>query len=160
MTKPIRLIAAGIVPLILGFLLHWMILALPNTAVVTLPLSVVLLAAWGFAAFKLSDPAGSAALQAFLMCALGLVILLLLLYQELVVGAYWGGWIGLGTQLFFLPWLPLPAAAASFLASMIGPSAMPMWADYLAVWICLFAAGCIGCSARRRRQRRPAGRYA
>ena len=101
MIRAMRLMGAGALPLFLGFLLDRLLLAFPASGMVRVPLSVLLLFAWGYFAFRLSDSLQNAVLQAFLLCAFGLLMLALTLYQELVMGSYWGNILGYGTQMFF-----------------------------------------------------------
>lgn len=73
MIRAMRLMGAGALPLFLGFLLNRLLLAFPAAGLVRVPLSVLLLFAWGYFAFRLSDPLKNAVLQAFLLCAFGLL---------------------------------------------------------------------------------------
>lgn len=146
MVRVIRLIGIGIVPLIVGFVLNWLMTILPITGFFMSLLSLLLLIIWGYAAFKISSPSGNFVLQAFLMCVFGLLMLILVLYQELAMGEYWGNLIGYGSQLFFAPWI-LPAS------TVIIPfmSVIRIWPMYIAIWIALFISGCIGCFVKQRK---------
>ena len=151
--KTMQLLGMGIVPLITGFILMaWLIPALPAAGLRLLPvLSVLLLLAWGFAAYKLFDPSGNIPGQALLLCAFGLLMLLLTLIQELAVGHYWDGPLGLLPQAFFLPWHALASAAVSLLsAAVTGPLSISAWGCAAVILLALFAAGCAGFLARRR----------
>ena len=140
MAKAVRLICVGMVPLILGFLLNGVMQTSPISGFIWLALSFLLLIAWGYLAFKVSNPAHNSMMQALLMCAFGLVMLLFVLYQELVMGAYWGNIIGVGTQMYFLPWVAL--------ASLVIHS-LRLWPIYVAIWLGLFVTSCIGCLLKR-----------
>lgn len=135
-----KLIGVGILPLILGFLLNRLMWTLPITGFISISLGLLLLLAWGYCSFKLSNPIKSPILQAFLMCAFGLLILVLVLYQEIIRGAYWGNVIGLGTQVFFLPWLSLAFTVISPFLNVVR-----VWPMYIVIWIGLFITSCVGC---------------
>ena len=139
MIRAMRLMGAGTLPLFLGFLLNRLLLAFPASGMVRVPLSVLLLFAWGYFAFRLSDSLQNAVLQAFLLCAFGLLMLALTLYQELVLGSYWGNVLGYGTQMFFLPWLSLAAFMAAPFTNIIR-----IWPLYIIIWAGLFLTGCVG----------------
>lgn len=149
--KTLRLIGLGIVPLILGFIWDRLILhgALFLAGAVV---GLVLLLLWGYAAYKLSDPAKNPVLQALLMCAFGLLMLLLVLYQELVRGAYWMNCIGMATQLFFLPmlgfgyWLLGPL---DYIEGYIGA----FWHEGIVIWLAMLIASWVGCFMRQRKNR-------
>lgn len=140
MAKTVRLICAGILPLILGFLLNWVLLVLPIPGFILIVQSFLLLFAWGYLAFKLSNSARNSIIQALLMCSFGFFMLILVLYQELVMKAYWGNIIGFGTQMFFLPWVTLASLLMSPFLDVI-----TVWPMYIAIWVALFIASCIGC---------------
>lgn len=144
MDRAIRLIVIGIMPLILGFVLNWLLMILPITGFFMLLLSLLFLIVWGYAAFKISSPSRNFILQAFLMCIFGLLMLILVLYQELAMGEYWGNLIGVGTQMFFLPWISLAS-------TIIRPfmNVTRVWPLEIAIWIVLFILGCIGCIVKQ-----------
>lgn len=152
MKKALPLLGLGVVPLIPGLLLMWAIPTLPSAVVSLLPvLSVLFLLVWGLAAYKLCDPSGGILRQALPLCAFGLLMLLLTLIQELAVGHYWEGPLGLLPQAFFLPWYALASAAASLLsAAVTGPLPVSTWGCSAAILLALFAAACAGFLARRR----------
>ena len=151
MKKTLPLLGLGVVPLIPGLLLMWAIPALPSAAVSLLPvLSVLFLLVWGLAAYKLCDPSGGILRQALPLCAFGLLMLLLTLVQELAVGHYWDGPLGLLPQAFFLPWQALVSAVESLLSAAVAVYTVYTWGGCAAILIVLFAAGCAGFLARRR----------
>lgn len=133
MGRAVCLIGGGVLPLLLGFLLNWSMLAFPITGLITQLLALLFLLMWGHLSFKLSTSAKSPILQAFLMCAFGLLMLALVLYQELVMGRYWGGLVGFGTQMFFLPWISLGFLVARPLMSVVR-----LWPIYVLIWSGLF----------------------
>ena len=139
----VGLVGLGFLPLVLGFLLNWM-MALPIPGIFYTLLSILLLVGWGYLSFKVSSPSSNPFLQALLACSFGLLMLMLVLYQELVMGRYWGNLIGSGTQFFFLPWLSLASTIISPLMHTVR-----MWLMYVTVWIGLFISSCIGCFKKR-----------
>lgn len=146
MHKAMKLLGVGILPLILGFLFNWLMRLLPINRFVYILLGLLLLLIWGYCSFKLSDPAKNSILQAFFMCAFGLLMLILVLCQEVIFGAYWNNVIGLATQMFFLPWLSLATVVVSPFMNVI-----KIWLMDIVIWISLFAASSAGCFLRQRR---------
>lgn len=140
------LIAVGISPLFLGFLMNWLVQTAPSLFAFPTVLTVLLLLAWGYCSYKLTTPAKNFLLQAFAMCAFGLVMLILAVYQELRMGEYWQNLIGLGSQFFFLPWISLGAKIISIFARDI-----KIWPMYIVSWVCLFLASGIGCYIKRQK---------
>lgn len=144
MMKTIKLIGVGIIPLILGFLLNWLILTFPIIGSVYIFLGLLFLALWEYCSFKLADAQKNSILQAFIICAFGLLMLILVLYQELIAGAYWSNVIGLGTQMFFLPWLSLAAVVVRPFMNVIRT-----WPMYLVIWAGLFVISWAGCFLKK-----------
>lgn len=83
MDRAIRLIVIGIMPLILGFVLNWLLMILPITGFFILLLSLLFLIVWGYAAFKIASPSRNFILQAFLMCIFGLQAVLAVLRNNI-----------------------------------------------------------------------------
>lgn len=147
MKRNLCLLAAGAAPLLVGFAFDWTITNLPMVSILYLVLGAALLCLWGYGAFALSRPEGDPVLQALCMCAVALLMLALVLFQELVVGRYWDNAAGLIPQIFFLPWI-------RFVSGILGRFLHYMWSVDLVIWLCLFAASCTGCVLKRRKARR------
>lgn len=146
MSNTAKLLIVGILPLVVGFAFNYAVLYLPVSGFLLLLVELALLVLWGWLAFKLSLPEKNPMVQAFFLCAFGLLMLALVLYQELGMGQYWRNLIGVGTQIYFLPLLTLAV-------SIVGPfmEVIRAWPAYIAAWVGMFAAGCLGCLVRRRR---------
>ncbi len=145
--KAIRLIGWGILPVVVGFIENWLLTSSPLgiPGFISRLLSLFLLILWGYSAFRLSDPAHNPIMQALWMCSFGLLMLILVLYQELVLGAYWRNIIGVGTQMFFLPWISLASAIL-----LPFTSGIRLWYLYIMIWVVLFLASSIGCFKKKR----------
>lgn len=66
-------------------------------------LEAVLLFLWGYLAYRVSSPEKKPLWQAFLLCAVGLVMLGLGLYQVPGQGAYWPNFSALPARCIFSP---------------------------------------------------------
>lgn len=145
MRRAVKLFCMGVLPLPIGFLLnYYILLGLPLYGFSLI--GAALLAAWGYMAFRVSDAGKSPMVQAFLLSAFGLLMLVLAVYQELVLGHYWPNRIGSGTQMYFLPFLSLAL-------SVMGRFFSRIWPGYIAVWLAIFFASWAGCRAKRGKQR-------
>lgn len=113
-------------------------------------LEAVLLFLWGYLAYRVSSPEKKPLWQAFLLCAVGLVMLGLGLYQVPGQGAYWPNFLGIACQMYFLPFLTLTATLLAPLFQLVMP-VLEIWPHYIAIWIAMFLVSCIGCVLRRRR---------
>ena len=112
----------GFTPLALGYAMDQ---ALLNFEIAPLTLSLLFLALWGGLSFLLCRSRRSAFISACIVQVPSLIALLCILYQELVLGAYWQNLAGVLPQLFFLPTI----SAASRVALSI-----PQFAGILTEW--------------------------
>lgn len=88
-------------------------------------------------------------IQSLLFCTFGLLMLLLVLYQELVMGAYWENPIGFCTQAYFLPWILLASTIMSLFSPLM--ELIRVWPLYIVIWVSLFIASCAECAIKKRR---------
>ena len=98
----------------------------------------------------MSSPDRNPILQSLLLCAFGLVMLGLVLYQEVVMGQYWSNLFGFGTQMYFLPLLSIvsPVLSPVLMALM---SVIHVWQLYIGVWLCMFLISAVGCVLKKRK---------
>lgn len=144
MKQTIKLLAAGLLPLAAGWALNFAILHL--SFVPLLLTNLILLILWGILSYALSSPERNPALQALLLCGVGVLMLALVLYQELVMGEYWTNLIGLTGQMYFLPTLTL-----SFTIFQLFPMVIRLWPCYIVCWIFMYLASLIGSWRKTRR---------
>ena len=145
-----KLILWGVLPLPLGYLLNFAMWHFPLSGLLLTGTNLLLLLLWGYLAYRLSSPRGNPIRQALALCAFGLAVLALVLFQELALGRYWFNALGIASQMFFLPFLSLGFAAADPLAGLF-LSSMRVWPAYLAAWLLMLAAAWAGCVLKSRR---------
>lgn len=148
MARTIKLVLLGFMPLVIGYALNYAMLSWPLYGWKLNIISVALLLLWGLLAYCAAAPGKSPAVQALLLCAFGILMLLLVLCQELVFGQYWPGVVGLSTQMYFLPLMSL---SSSLLASVFHAPAITVWLCCVIVWACMFAVSCLGCRLKQKR---------
>ncbi len=141
------LFAVGVLPLVVGVLLHFLVTFIPITGSLRILFDLTLLVLWGYLAYKFASSDVNFVLQAVVLSLFGLVVLALLLYQELVLGYYWPNIIGIGTQAFFLPWLSLSSA---IVVPFFGSATITFVPIYAVAWCVMFASCCIGCGLKCR----------
>lgn len=148
MARTIKLVLLGFMPLVIGYALNYAMLSWPLYGWKLNIISAALLLLWGLLAYCAAAPGKSPAVQALLLCAFGILMLLLVLCQELVSGQYWPGVVGLSTQMYFLPLMSL---SSSLLASVFHAPAITVWLCCVIVWACMFAVSCLGCRLKQKR---------
>ncbi|MBP3485544.1 MAG: hypothetical protein J6J81_01790 [Oscillospiraceae bacterium] len=138
--------AAGVLPLLVGYGLNFLLLRLPFPVPLGL-LGLALLGLWGVLAYRLADPGRRCLPQALALCAFGLLMLALVLFQELALGEYWQSALGFASQMYFLPALSVSAAVMTPFLSVV-----TTWPLYIGEWCLLLAVSCGGCALKRRRE--------
>lgn len=154
MRKTIKLIFLGMIPLVVGYALNFAAPLLPVSGLILSVIEVGLLFLWGWLAYRASSPEKNSVVQALLLCSFGLLLLVLALYQELVMGQYWKNFIGSVTQIYFVPFLTIAAAALTSLVRLFLPTDQ-VWPFYVAIWGCMFAVSYAGCFIKSRKVKQP-----
>ena len=103
--------------------------------------------AWVYLCYKCAIGWQDLLPQAVCLNLFGFVMLLLVLFQELVLGSYWMNYLGMATQLYFLPGL-------AFVSVLIGRH-MPVItipAMYASEMVILFLLSLLGCWLKSRKK--------
>lgn len=140
-----RLLFLGLIPLAVGYLLNYVLMALPFPLLFA---SVIPLIVWAWLCGCFADGRRSVFGQAALMNAPGLVMLALVLVQEIGLGAYWQNSVGLFSQLYFLSALPLAVTLLNLLPGTISR----LWPYYIVSWLLFFGLSLLGCRLKKRRE--------
>lgn len=151
MARIAKLLLAGVVPLLAGYLLNYAIVYLqfPAFGFLLVLLELVLLLLWGCMAYRITSPDRNPAVQSLLLCTLGLLMLILVVWQEMILGQYWFNLIGSASQLYFLPLLTLVSTVLTPLlrfVEMIRPCYY-----YFFIWVILFLVSLAGCLWKRKK---------
>lgn len=110
--KKIVLLLVGFLPLLFGYLLNYLMM---NGNIPLLLINIAMLIIWffvGMFSIKLVDKKIESLL---LLNAPAFIVLLLLLFQEIVLGQYWFHPVGMATQFFYLSVLKLALSITSML---------------------------------------------
>lgn len=113
MKQKLKWLALSILPLILGCIYSMCIESM--TVSMYWVINIVFFALWMLLSYLLADKTTPPKVQASWMCRITFVALVLILYQELLQGHYWSGYLGVATQYYFLPGLTLSAGAVGAL---------------------------------------------
>lgn len=149
MKKHIKTIALGLIPLIFGFLMDraW---TLPLPQIFWTILELLFLVGWGWLAYRIMKKEDRVMSNVVRMNAIGLIMLILVLVQELAVGQYWPNLFGLLPQFYFLSclrpvyWLIDTVYGWISRASAGSVLATRVWAAELLEFILMIAATYIG----------------
>ena len=96
------LILLGAMPLGVGWLLNWYMNLHPETFPPMFIIGLAFLLAWGFASWKLNQKALATGAVMIPQHAVA-VIMLVLVAIQLMTGNYWVSYLGIASQMFFMP---------------------------------------------------------
>lgn len=142
--KRILLLFMGLLPFFLALSMNALLLRTMNLVLPYPWLGGAWLLLWGLLGCFTAGCAGSVKEASFLAHMIPLVVLLLLLYQELILGQYWFNFWGLATQLYYLPLLNIAFTLTAW--------AHRVWPAYIASFALMYVAFYLGGCIRKRRQ--------
>ncbi len=141
--KKLLLFLIGLLPFALGFAMNALLMANMNFVLPYKLIGIIWLLLWGFFGYLMRDYAGSGIKSAAIAHSVALADLLLLLYQELVLGRYWLNFLGSATQFYYLPVLNISFTLSAWATDRI-------WVAYIVSFTLTCAAFFIGCGIRKR----------
>ena len=99
------LLGLGCLPFVCGGLMDWYMMQNEEARLPFFIIGVLFLVLWSAIAFLMLPHMENTKKTVRWLNAVGFVVLLLLLVQDLVVGAYWTNFLGRWTQYYYLPML-------------------------------------------------------
>ena len=129
------LILLGAMPLGLGWLLNWYMNLHPETFPPLFIIGLAFLLAWGFASWKMNKKmleTGTVLLVKHASAA----IMLVLVTIQLITGNYWVSYLGIASQMFFMPVLYVGAVFFNWAGT---------FGIYFASFLLMLLASFIGC---------------
>ncbi len=155
--RTLKTVALGLIPVICGWLMQFA-MRLPLPAILWQFFGLACLVLWGVLAFCTAVKGDRVILHCLKMNAVGLVMLVLILIQELTFGRYWLNPVGLCSQFYFQPCLP-PVFRVFDLVTGLAPAASEVltvgtWLAYLAEFVLMAAASWIGAQKKLKGGRR------
>ena len=142
--KAWKLVLAGLLPVTVGLLLNGLIIAFMDVRLLYGLTGILFLLAWAWLGWRLCAGKRGVLAAAALAHLPTLLALLLVCYQTLVHGGFWMNFLGLLTQVAFLPASYL-AARCLFWMPSIGMPAM-----CIVSFILYYAVFCVGGLLRKR----------
>lgn len=136
----------GLIPLVLGFLYNYLMM-LPFPWILWQFIGFILLVLWGVLARKTAYWDSGAFLHTVKMNALGLVLLVLVLVQELAVHHYFDNLLGILSQSYFLPFM-WPALMIESIWAAIAEISY-LWQSCVIAYCLMFAASYVGSRVKR-----------
>ena len=129
------LVLLGAMPLGLGWLLNWYMNLHPKTFPPMFIIGLAFLLAWGFASWKVNKKlleTGTVMLAQHAVAA----IMLVLVTIQLITGNYWVSYLGIASQMFFMPVLYVGAVFFNWAGT---------FGIYFSCFLMMLLASFIGC---------------
>lgn len=143
--KKMILISIGLLPLIAGCLLNYLMVGVfTDTALPLLLIGIVFLAAWGFLGRWSRTMAMNRRETMLLAHSIPIAVWLLICVQVLAMGHFWENPIGFATQIYYLPLMNLAARL------IIVPITVSMAQLSAIALLLMWAAFYLGCRGRKR----------
>ena len=143
--KKLFLCLIGFLPLGVGFTMNWFMMQYQDSVLPYRWIGICLLLCWaglGFFTYHLKE---SAKVSACAVHLAALIALLLNVYQEVVLGRYWGNLLSVFTQFFYLPVLNISFTLTSWSSHV--------WVAYIAGFLLMCSAYLIGFNLGRLRNK-------
>ena len=129
------LIVLGAMPLGLGWLLNWYMNLHPETFPPMFIIGLAFLLAWGFASWKVNKKLLETGTVLIAQHAIAAIMLVLVTIQ-LITGNYWVSYLGIASQMFFMPVLYVGAVFFNWAGT---------FGIYFASFLLMLLASFIGC---------------
>ena len=129
------LILLGAMPLGLGWLLNWYMNLHPETFPPLFIIGLAFLLAWGFASWKMNKKMLETGTVLLVKHAIAAIMLVLVTIQ-LITGNYWVSYLGIASQMFFMPVLYVGAVFFNWAGT---------FGIYFASFLLMLLASFIGC---------------
>lgn len=106
--KKMTLLLVGIIPFFIGYGMNYLMLGpFANMVLPYKLIGIAFLIAWFFVGRYSYKFVSSKKAATILGNSIAFIVLLLIIYQECILGQYWTTQVGLATQLYYLPLLGL-----------------------------------------------------
>ena len=129
------LVLLGAMPLGLGWLLNWYMNLHPETFPPMFIIGLAFLLAWGFASWKVNKKLLETGTVLIAQHAIAAIMLVLVTIQ-LITGNYWVSYLGIASQMFFMPVLYVGAVFFNWAGT---------FGIYLSCFLMMLLASFIGC---------------
>ena len=129
------LILLGAMPLGLGWLLNWYMNLHPETFPPLFIIGLAFLLAWGFASWKMNKKMLETGTVLLVKHAIAAIMLVLVTIQ-FITGNYWVSYLGIASQMFFMPVLYVGAVFFNWAGT---------FGIYFASFLLMLLASFIGC---------------
>lgn len=147
--KRLVLVLLGLIPLALGFWMNSWMMNNPNNMLPYKLIGIVFLVFWfmiGFITYNFEKtPLKSAAIANLP----ALLMLIVIIFQELVLGKYWMNLFGAATQFYYLPVVNISGSIQRIFSFLIPGLVINMWSTFLIGFFLMISSYCLGSRLKR-----------
>ncbi|MEK4628490.1 MAG: hypothetical protein ABS944_16845 [Solibacillus sp.] len=137
--KKLILFLIGIIPFVLGFLMNSWLIQNSNSILPLKLIGIILLIFWVLVGFITCKFDKTPYQSAVIIHSPALLVLLLIMYQDIILGQFWSNFFGLATQFYYLPLINI----SSFIVG--GGFYVQMWTASLVAFLLMYGSYYLGC---------------
>ncbi|TCK92667.1 hypothetical protein EDC19_1820 [Natranaerovirga hydrolytica] len=118
--KKVILFLLGVIPLVLGFLIHTWMMKNQNSVLPFKLIGIIFLLFWVWVGFITCKFERTPLKSAIIANSLAFLMLLFILFQEIILGRYGANMFGIVPQLYYLPLVNISSSIVGLLYSLMG----------------------------------------
>lgn len=141
--KKMILFLIGIIPFMLGFLMNSWLIQNPNSILPFKLIGIIFLVFWILVGFITCKFEKTSYLSAVTIHLPAVLVLLLIMYQDMILGQFWPNMIGLATQFYYLPLTNI----SSFIFG--GGLYVQMWTASVMAFLLMYGSYYLGCYLKK-----------
>lgn len=147
--KRLILFLLGLTPLALGFWMNSWMMNNPNNMLPYKLIGIVFLVFWFVIGFKTCKFEETTLKSAAIVNLPALLMVILLIFQELILGQYWMNLFGTITQFYYLPLVNISASIEGIFGFFIPGLVIHMWSTFLIGFFLMLASYYLGSHFKR-----------
>ena len=137
--KKIILFLIGLIPFVLGFLMNSWLMQNPNSILPSKLIGIIFLVFWVLVGFITCKFNKTPYQSAVIIQSPALLVLLLIMYQDMILGQFWSNFFGLATQFYYLPLINI----SSYIVG--GGLYVQMWTASVVAFVLMYGSYYLGC---------------
>lgn len=147
--KKVTLFLLGFIPLALGFIMNSWMMKNQNSILPFKLIGVIFLLFWIFLGLKTSEFEETPVKSAIIGNSPAILMLLLIMFQEIILGRFLLNMVGIVSQFYFLPLINLSSSIVGVFL-FLTPFPIEMWSSSLIAFLLMFGSYYFGGYLKRK----------
>jgi len=150
MVKKLILFFLGLIPFVLGFLINSWLMQNQNLVFPSKLIGLIFLSFWLLIGFATSEFEKTLLKSTLIVNLPAFLMLLLIMYQEIILGHYWANIIGIAAQFYYLPLINIASSVYRIFSFLTSGITYTRWVC-LVGFLLMFASYYLGGYLKKRR---------